>query len=111
MNIYKLIKEKGDNKNIILKNTTTDTSLLLGKPTLTIIEILAKEIDGSKGITITDEWDLDISNLLAKELMVTAAPIKNKKPVKATTSTIQKPKIKSDKDIIDVFDLIFNTSN
>ena len=50
--MYKLLKEKGNNLNVILENTETKAQLNLGRITLDVLSILEKEEDltfGEKG--------------------------------------------------------------
>lgn len=70
--MYKLVKEYGNNLNVILENTETKAQLNLGRLTIDILTLLeTKECltfgDGGK-IQLKDEWNILISNSTAKEL-------------------------------------------
>ena len=117
--MYRINKDKGNNQNITLINVETKASVIIGKLSMAIMGILEKEVefDESKEHTIKlkDKWDFAISDEAGKELAKMASPIK--KPIrnqsKATseqTSSIQKHKTKSGREVVDVFDLIFGTN-
>lgn len=120
--MYRVLKEKGNNQNIILENTETKGSMIIGKLTMTIMRELEKEItfDESRddAVKLKDKWDFEVSSELAKELMKLASPIK--KPVRSKTSKSEqaqpiqeKPKkklTKSGREVVDVFDLIYGTN-
>lgn len=118
--MYKVLKEKGNNQIITLENTESKVSIILGKLTTDIMKILEKEIkfEGTAeiGVRLKDKWDLEISHELAKELSVITIPIRKpmrKKPGTNSDSQSEqkttKHNTKSDKKVVDVFDLIFGT--
>lgn len=119
--MYRINKDKGNNQNITLTNVETKASVIIGKLTMDIMEVLEKEVefDESKEHTIKlkDKWDFTISDEAGKELAKMASPIK--KPIRAKTSRpsiaseqtqpTQRKMTKSGREVVDVFDLIFGT--
>ena len=119
--MYRINKDKGNNQNITLTNVETKASVIIGKLTMAIMEVLEKEVefDESKEHTIKlkDKWDFTVSDEAGKELAKMASPIK--RPVRAKTSRpstaseqkqpIQRKTTKSGREVVDVFDLIFGT--
>lgn len=119
--MYRINKDKGNNQNITLTNVETKASVIIGKLTMDIMEVLEKEVefDESKEHTIKlkDKWDFTISDEAGKELAKMASPIK--RPIRAKTSRpstaseqtqpTQRKMTKSGREVVDVFDLIFGT--
>lgn len=117
--MYRISKEKGNNKSITLTNVEAKASVALGTLTMPIMGILEREVefDETKEHTIKlkDAWDFAVSDTAGKELAKMASPIK--KPIRIKTSTPKefvegkpkKKKTKSGREVVDVFDLIFGT--
>ena len=122
--MYRINKDKGNNQNITLTNVETKASVIIGKLTMAIMEVLEKEVefDESKEHTIKlkDKWDFTISDEAGKELANMASPIKRPVRTKTTSRTssstneqaqpIQRKTTKSGREVVDVFDLIFGTN-
>lgn len=128
--MYKILKEKGNNQNIMIENTDTGSSIIIGKLNMSIMKELEKELrfdeTRADAIKLKDKWDFDISDDLAKGIMSVASPIR--KPIRAKTKTVSstsntsntntseqseiiKPKItKTGRAVVDVFDLIYGTT-
>lgn len=118
--MYRISKEKGNNKSITLTNVEAKASVALGTLTMPIMGILEKEVefDETKEHTIKlkDAWDFTVSDTAGKELAKMASPIK--KPIRHQSKTTseqppkpRKKKTKSGREVVDVFDLIFGTEN
>ena len=109
--MYKLLKEKGNNLNVILENTETKAQLNLGRITLDILSILEKEEDltfGEKGkINLTDEWNIIITDSTAKELSTKA--MRMSKPIRDQRKHKEEPK-KSNKEI-DAMDVLLGLAS
>lgn len=69
--MYILSKEKGNNSNITLTNMETKSSIILGKITIEILDILEKEgisFGETEGRKLTDKWEFKISEETSREL-------------------------------------------
>ena len=88
--MYKLVKEYGNNLNVILENTETKAQLNLGRLTIDILTLLERKEGmtfGEGGTTqLKDEWNFSISEETAKELsekaMRMSKPIRDQRKVK-----------------------------
>ena len=88
--MYRLVKEYGNNLNVILENTETKAQLNLGRLTIDILTLLGTKEGltfGDEGkIQLKDEWNILISNSTAKELsekaMRMSKPIRDQRKVK-----------------------------
>lgn len=83
--MYKLLKEKGNNMNLVLENTETKASIVIGRSTMDILSILeSKEgvhIGGDEDeIKLKDKWDITIGDETAKE--ISAKAMRMSKPVR-----------------------------
>lgn len=109
--MYKLVKEYGNNLNVILENTETKAQLNLGRLTIDILTLLeTKECItfGEGGITqLKDEWNILISNSTAKELSEKA--MRMSKPIRDQRKHKDEPK-KSNKEI-DAMDVLLGLAN
>ena len=109
--MYKLLKEKGNNLNVILENTETKAQLNLGRITLDVLSILEKEEDltfGEKGkLNLTDEWNIIITDSTAKEL--SAKAMRMSKPIRDQRKHKEEPK-KSNKEI-DAMDVLLGLAS
>ena len=110
--MYRLLKEKGNNLNVMLENTETKAQLNLGRLTIDILTLLETKEgltfgDGGK-IQLKDEWDFTIKDETAKELsektMRMSKPIRDQRKHKE-----EKPK-KSNKEI-DAMDVLLGLAN
>ena len=119
--MYRISKDRGNNKNIMLTNVETKASVIIGKLTMSILSILEKEVKfntdkgDDTGIKLKDKWDFAISDEAGKELASMASPIKKpirnqSKTASEQTQSVQRKKTKSGREVVDVFDLIFGTN-
>jgi len=114
---YKVLKERGGLANISVVNIDTEASVIIGRPTVEILNILhekegytAKADDsGFKYLNIADVWNLDVRDETAKLLADTT--MKMKRPVRIKKDKSEQPAEpeihRDDKQPVDVFDLIF----
>lgn len=88
--MYKLVKECGNNLNVILENTETKALLNLGRLTIDILTLLETKEgmtfgDGGE-FQLKDSWDFTIKDETAKELsekaMRMSKPIRDQRKVK-----------------------------
>lgn len=109
--MYKLVKEYGDNLNVILENTETKAQLNLGRLTIDILTLLeAKEGltfgDGGE-FQLKDSWDFTIKDETAKELsekaMRMSKPIRDQRKVKDDKKKLNKE--------IDAMDVLLGLAN
>lgn len=113
--MYKLAKGRGAGANVVIQNTETMGSLILGGVTMTMLDVLknnegysTSEEEAGKHIELRDEWSLPISEDTAKVLSKLA--MKMKKPVrdqKKKSEQDEKPVKKLNKQPVDVFNMIF----
>lgn len=109
--MYKLIKEHGDNLNVILENTDIKAQLNLGKLTIDILTLL----ETNEGLTfgdggefqLKDSWDFTIKAETAKELSEKA--MRMSKPIRDQRKVKDEPK-KSNKEI-DAMDVLLGLAN
>ena len=110
--MYKLLKEKGNNLNVILENTETKAQLNLGRITLDVLSILEKEEDltfGEKGkLNLTDEWNIIITDSTAKEL--SAKAMRMSKPIRDQRKHKEEQPKKSNKEI-DAMDVLLGLAS
>ena len=110
--MYRLLKEKGNNLNVILENIDTRAQLNLGRLTidmLTLLETKEGITFGEGGTTqLKDEWNFSISEETAKELsekaMRMSKPIRDQRKHKE-----EKPK-KNNKEI-DALDVLLGVAS
>lgn len=105
--MFKLIKDKGVTTNLTIINTDTNTSTNLGTIKMPILNIL--HAGGYDTPSMTDEWDLSITYDIASELIKTTMPIKKPTRDQSKTKSEQPADIKTKKQPVDVFNLIFGT--
>ena len=110
--MYRLLKEKGNNLNVVLENIDTKAQLNLGRLTIDILTLLETKEgltfgDGGK-IQLKNEWNFNISEETAKELsekaMRMSKPIRDQRKHKE-----EKPK-KSNKEI-DAMDVLLGLAS
>ena len=82
--MYRLLKEKGNNLNVMLENTETKAQLNLGRLTIDILTLLERKEGmtfGEGGTTqLKDAWDFTIKDETAKEL--SAKAMRMSKPIR-----------------------------
>lgn len=107
--MYKVVKEKGNNVNVILENTETSKSLNLGRLTMEMIKILEEagfSFGTEPGDTVIREaWSLEIKeetkDKLSKLAMRMSRPIRDQRKKTSEQAATEPDKIP------DLFDLIF----
>ena len=109
--MYRLLKEKGNNLNVILENTETKAQLNLGRLTIDILTLLETKEDLTFGdggkIQLKDEWNIHISDSTAKELSEKA--MRMSKPIRDQRKVKNEPK-KSNKEI-DALDVLLGLAS
>ena len=109
--MYKLLKEYGNNLNVILENTETHAQLNLGRLTIDILTLL----ETKEGLTfgdggecqLKDGWDFTIKDETAKELSEKA--MRMSKPIRDQRKHKDEPK-KSNKEI-DAMDVLLGLAS
>lgn len=103
--MYKVLKEKGNNQNVTLQNTDTKASIIIGRISIEILNILERaghKIDGTS-ITMKDQWDLEVNDEIGKELaskaMTMTKPIRDQRKDK-------EDKPKKDNAKVDAMDVL-----
>lgn len=109
--MYRLLKERGNNLNVILENTETHAQLNLGRLTIDILTLLETNEGmtfGEGGTTqLKDAWDFTISDETAKEL--SAKAMRMSKPIRDQRKYKEEPK-KSNKEI-DAMDVLLGLAS
>ena len=109
--MYKLIKEYGDNLNVILENTDIKAQLNLGRLTIDILTLLETKEGMTFGeggeFQLKDSWDFTIKDETAKELSEKA--MRMNKPIRDQRKHKDEPK-KSNKQI-DALDVLLGLAN
>ena len=104
--MYKILKDEGYNKVVTIENAETKASLIIGKVTIEMLNVLdtAGYKVGDKGLTITNKWDLNIDKATADTLSKMA--MKMKKPIrdqrKKTANEINRKMYNKEIDAMDV---------
>ena len=109
--MYRLLKEKGNNFNVILENIDTKAQLNLGKLTIDILTLLETKEGmtfGEGGTTqLTDGWNFSISEETAKKLSEKA--MRMSKPIRDQRKHKEEPK-KNNKEI-DAMDVLLGLAH
>ena len=110
--MYKILKEKGNNMNIVLENTETKASIVIGRLTMDILSILESKAgvhfgDSEGEIQLKDKWDITIKDETAKEL--SAKAMRMSKPIRDQRKVKEEPK-KNNKEI-DALDVLLGLAN
>ena len=113
--MYKLLKEKGNNMNIVLENTETKASIVVGRPTIDILSILVSkdgvrfgDSDDEIKLKLKDTWDMVIKDETAKE--IAAKAMRMSKPVRVQTNAKEELKKKHNKEI-DAMDVLLGLAD
>lgn len=105
--MYKVLKEKGNNSNVVLENVETKASIIIGRLTMDILKILetAGHTIGDDGINFKDKWELTVNEEIGKELaskaMTMSKPIRDQRKVKPA----------KDNKTIDAMDVLLGLAN
>lgn len=109
--MYRLLKEKGNNLNVILENIDTRAQLNLGRLTIDVLTLLETKEGmtfGEGGTTqLKDEWNFSISEETATEL--SAKAMRMSKPVRDQRKHKEEPK-KNNKEI-DAMDVLLGLAS
>ena len=100
--MYRVLKEKGHNTNVVVENTDTKANVIVGKLSMEILNVLEKA--GHKIENYTEEMNIEVDADTAKTLSSMA--MKMKKPIR-DQSKKTKDTIKPKAGEVDAFDLIF----
>lgn len=106
--MYKVLKEKGNNQNVTLLNTETKASIIIGRITITMLELLRSaghEI--GEETTLKDQWDLEVNDEIGKELANKAMTMS--RPIRDQRKTEDKPK--KDKKKVDALDVLLGLAS
>ena len=110
--MYRLLKEYGNNLNVILENTETKAQLNLGRLTIDILTLLETKEDLTFGdggkIQLKDKWNILISNSTAKELSEKA--MRMSKPIRDQRKHKEEESKKNNKEI-DALDVLLGLAS
>lgn len=106
----RVLKEKGNNSNIIVEAEDGKASVSIGRVTIEILGILEKAgyTTEAETLNLRDEWNLEVEDTIGKELAALA--MRMKKPVRDQRKTKSEQTVSNTKDKkqpVDVFNLIF----
>ena len=100
--MYKVLKAKGNNSNIVVENADTKANVNIGRINIEILKILedaGHKID-EDGLTLIDEWNLYVDPDTASKL--TRMALRMKKPVRSKEPAEQPKKNNKQIDAMDV---------
>lgn len=110
--MYKLIKDKGSNSNVTLQNLDTHASIVLGKPTFTMLSLMS-EVDGIRfdsddsSTDLRSPWRLEVSDDLAKALAGTAMTIMKPVRTQSKKKEVEQPApTPGEKPVVDAMDVL-----
>lgn len=108
--MYRLLKDKGNNSNLVLENMDTRTNLIIGKLTMNILSLLEEKEgirfgDLDEEINLKNSWDIHISEETGKEIANKAMTMH--KPVRDQ----RKVQIKKDNKTIDAMDVLLGLAS
>lgn len=110
--MYRLLKEKGNNLNVILENIDTRAQLNLGRLTIDMLTLLERTEGmtfGEGGTTqLKDEWNFSISEETAKEL--SAKAMRMSKPIRDQRKHKEEQPKKNNKEI-DALDVLLGLAS
>lgn len=110
--MYRLLKEKGNNLNVILENIDTRAQLNLGRLTIDVLTLLETKEGmtfGEGGTTqLKDEWNFSISEETATEL--SAKAMRMSKPIRDQRKHKEEQPKKNNKEI-DAMDVLLGLAN
>ncbi len=111
--MYRLLKEKGNNLNVVLENIDTKAQLNLGRLTIDILTLLETNEDMTFGegssIQLKDKWDFTIKDSTAKEL--SAKAMRMSKPIRNQSKKATEEKKKEVNKQIDALDVLLGLAN
>lgn len=102
--MYKVLKPQGYGATVTLENTDTKASLIIGKISVDIIELLKSTHDPLNAL---DTWEIEVNSDEAKALA--ALTMKMKKPIRDQSKKDKKPEGRIGVEV-DAFDLIYGIS-
>lgn len=103
--MYKVIKEKGYTSNIVVENSDTMATIVIGKTSMEILHILEKEISNIAEIGALAEWNFTVSYELASRLA--QLTLKMHKPIRHQGHKKEEQKNKN----IDAMDVLLGLAN
>ena len=107
--MYRVLKEKGNNSNVILENVETKASIIVGKITISLLDILNKAGHkiGDDGVALRDEWSFEVNEETGKEIASKAMTMS--KPIRDQRKKTEAPK--KDNKTIDAMDVLLGLAN
>ena len=109
--MYRVLKTKGNNANVVVENTSTKASVIIGRLSYDIINLLndkGYKTGTEDGLKLTDEWDFEVDNDTAHEL--TQKAMRMRRPIRNQN---EKPKdlFKKNNKNIDAMDVLLGLAN
>ena len=108
--MYRVLKEKGNNSNVMLENMETKASIIVGRITISLLDILNKAGHkiGDDGVSLRDEWNFEVNEETGKEIaskaMTMTKPVRDQRKYK-----VEEPK--KDNKQIDAMDVLLGLAN
>lgn len=96
--MYKVLKEKGNNQNVTVRNVETKGEVIIGRVSIEIMNKL--EEAGIKDINFRDDWDYEVEETIGKDLQKLA--MKMKKPIRDQRKERAPKKSNKEIDAMDV---------
>ena len=111
--MYRLIKDKGNNSNVIIENLDTHAQLNLGRLSMDILSILEREEDLTFGeggkLQYKDKWEVNIESTTAEDLSRKA--MRMSKPIRDQSKKATEEKKKEANKQIDALDVLLGLAN
>ena len=111
--MYRLIKDKGNNSNVIIENLDTHAQLNLGRLSMDILSILEREEELTFGeggkLQYKDKWEVNIKSTTAEELSRKA--MRMSKPIRDQSKKATKEKKKEANKQIDAMDVLLGLAS
>lgn len=102
--MYRVLKSKGYNANVVVENTDTRANIIIGKPTMDIIHIIKE--GGATPPEPQEEWHIEVNKDTAVTLSKLA--MKMTKPIRDQ----RKPEIKKELNKhVDAMDVMLGLAN
>jgi hypothetical protein len=108
--MYRVLKEKGNNSNVMLENMETKASIIVGRITISLLDILNKAGHkiGDDGVSLRDEWNFEVNEETGKEIaskaMTMTKPVRDQRKYKVE-------ELKKPNNQIDAMDVLLGLAN
>lgn len=107
---YIVTKEAGNNQNVVLFNDVTSSSVILGRISIDMLEILKEDGHKFDLDELTKEWSIKVSDEIGKKLASLAS--KAKKPIREQKKKLTPEEaLRKENKKIDALDVLLGLAN